>query len=87
VSDPHRCLTASIEAKLSQDLAKCAALQLALLKHKRQLHVAKVFHLRSENAKGAGLVETYMKKHYRVECIENQKLDSIRTEVPSSAIY
>ena len=73
---------AAAQAKLTQDLADFAQFRGTLAKHKRGTHVAKVYHLKAQNALGAGFVEAFMEKQCSFEVVEDTKIDNVRNTAP-----
>jgi hypothetical protein len=71
----------SLEAKLAADSATWATFHFERNKHMRLEHVAKVYHLKSQNTMGANLVGEWMSRHCRVEAIEDKGFNSGRDQV------
>jgi hypothetical protein len=66
------------QAKLSDDKSKWVTFQFQRSQHNRHQHVAKVYHLKAENTKGANLVKAYMDSKCKFEVLEDKNFNSSR---------
>ncbi len=61
---------------IAEDTSMWAKHKVHATNNERHLHVARVMHLRHENARGAQFVQSFMEKRCRFDLVEISKIDT-----------
>jgi len=75
------------KCSLAHDVARFVHFVKAGDKRKHQEHIIKVLHLRAMNSTGAALVNTWMKNHCNMVCVEPEKLDTVIDQATDVACW